>query len=227
MKSNPLKSILKMAASQIRVDIYQRLMAYAIFNSAFKELASVPHFYTREQLWTECISNVAGSQNAITYIEFGVYQGASITRIAAINENPDSIFIGLDSFEGLPEPWNPHHQRGAFNPKGEIPNIDDARVSFIKGWFQDTWDSLCPRIPRQNDLIVHYDADLYSSTLFALTKIDTLKKPYIAIFDEFIGHETRALYDYLQSYSATISFLGQVPYMGYPMQVMSRITPHG
>ena len=61
MKSNPLKSILKMAASQIRVDIYQRLMAYAIFNSAFKELASVPHFYTQSncgrnvfQMWPVC-----------------------------------------------------------------------------------------------------------------------------------------------------------------------------
>jgi len=226
MKSLLLKSFMKQLASRVDVDIYQRLMAYAIFRSAFKELASVRHFSTREQLWVKCIEDVVGSHTPITYVEFGVYQGSSISRIAALSKNPDSIFIGLDSFEGLPERWNPHHQRGSFNPKGEIPEINDARVTFIKGWFQDTWDSLSPRIHPHNELIVHYDADLYSSTLFALTKIDILKKPYIAIFDEFIGHETRALYDYLQAYNAKVSFLGQTPYMGYPMQVMSRIIPH-
>jgi hypothetical protein len=85
---------------------------------------------------------------------------------------------------------------------------------------------LSPRIHLHKELIVHYDADLYSSTLFALTKIDALKKPCIAIFDEFIGHETRALYDYLQAYNTDIFFLGQTTYTGYPMQVMPRIIPH-
>jgi hypothetical protein len=131
--------------------------------------------------------------------------------------------IGLDSFEGLPEDWG-SMQKGTFDVGGEVPQIDDPRVSFIKGWFQNTWDELANRLTRLDNLIVHYDADLYSSTLFALTKIDSLKIiPYFAIFDEFAGHEARALHNYLQSYSASVDFLGKTVVDGYPVAVMSRI----
>jgi Macrocin-O-methyltransferase (TylF) len=102
--------------------------------------------------------------------------------------------------------------------------FDDPRVSFVKGWFQNTWDELKGRLDRLDNLIVHYDADLYSSTLFALTKIDSLKLPYFAIFDEFAGHEARALHNYLQSYNASAEFLGKTIVDGYPVAVMSRIT---
>ena len=61
--------------------------------------------------------------------------------------------------------------------------------------------------------------------LFALTKIDLLRKPYIAIFDEFTGHETRALFNYCQSYGATAKFLGKTILKGYPNQVVCQITP--
>ena len=41
MKSLVPKFFMKTLASRVDVDIYQRLMAYAILRSAFKELASV------------------------------------------------------------------------------------------------------------------------------------------------------------------------------------------
>ena len=114
----------------------------------------------------------------------------SIKFFSAQNKAPSSIFIGLDSFEGLPEDWG-HVKKGSFDMKGAVPRIDDTRVKFIKGWFQNTWTDLVGVLPDDGDLIVHYDADLYSSTLFALTKIDSLKRSYLAIFDEFHGHEAR------------------------------------
>lgn len=77
MKSLLLKSVMKRLASRVNVDVYQRLMAYAIVRSAFKELAPVRQFPTREQLWINCIEDVVGSQTAITYVEFGVYGGRS------------------------------------------------------------------------------------------------------------------------------------------------------
>ena len=75
------------------------------------------------------------------------------------------------------------------------------------------------------DLIVHYDADLYSATLFVLTKIDDLKVPYLAVFDEFNGHEARALYNYCQAYMANVEFLGKTNPPDYPEQVICRIIP--
>jgi hypothetical protein len=115
------------------------------------------------------------------------------------------VFIGLDSFEGLPEDWDAL-PKGTFDVKGAIPQTDDNRITFIKGWFQNTWDQLVAKLSRAETLIVHYDADLYSSTLFALSKMDSLNRPYIAIFDEFAGHEARALYNYLQAFNASVSF---------------------
>jgi hypothetical protein len=166
-----------------------------------------------------------GQHTKVTYVEFGVYQGYSIKYFASINENADSVFIGLDSFEGLPEDWLTL-PRGTFDNKGELPQTDDSRICFIKGWFQDTWDQLYDHIVLHNNLIVHYDADLYSSTLFALSKMDICKGGYIAIFDEFYGHEARALHNYLNAYLASVKFLGKVAdACGYPIQVMCRILP--
>ncbi len=118
--------------------------------------------------------------------------------------------------------------KGAFSTNGKIPSNNDGRVSFIKGWFQNSWATLEEKLSSINDLenlIVHYDADLYSSTLFVLTKMDALKKSYIAIFDEFTGHETRALYNYCQAYGAEVEFYGKTILNGYPSQVVCRIAP--
>ena len=141
------------------------------------------------------------------------------------------MFIGLDSFEGLPEKGG-DTDKGTFNVNGEIPEIEDPRISYIKGWFQSTWFELENNIKSQTSkidnlkIIVHYDADLYSSTLFALTKIDSLKIPYIAIFDEFWGDEVRALYNYSKSYLPEIEFLHKtIQQNNYPAQIVVKIKP--
>jgi hypothetical protein len=220
-----MKSLLKSIASGIGVDTYQRMMTYAIQRSVFTGLGSVPVFSDRQQIWSRCVEEAGGQDAELTYVEFGVYRGRSISYISSRNQSPTSIFVGLDSFEGLPEGWLPDAPAGLYSAGGEIPQMDDRRISFIKGWFQDTWGDLQQRLTSRDNLIVHYDADLYSSTLFALSNIDSLKRSYIALFDEFTGHETRALYNYTQSFNASVSFLGKVLLAGYPDQIMCRITP--
>jgi hypothetical protein len=220
-----MKSMLKFLASQIDVDTYQRLLVYSIFKKHFKEIKSAKNFDNREQLWDWCIGMCGGADSEVTFVEFGVHKGYSIQYFAKNNINSNSAFIGLDSFEGLPERWA-SYPKGFFDTGGKFPNVADARISFIKGWFQNTYIQLRQRLSTAEKLIVHYDADLYSSTLFALCKIDDLQKGYFAIFDEFTGHEARALYDYIQSHNASVSFLGKVPSTGYPIQVLCEIFPN-
>jgi hypothetical protein len=220
-----MRSLLRFIATRIGVSTYERLMAHSVLLYQFDRLKSIPTFEKREALWAECLSRKLQESDRITYVEFGVHTGISITYFAQKNLNEDSVFIGLDSFEGLPEDWGVL-PKGTFDVKGKVPQIDDSRVTFIKGWFQNTWDQLAAKLLKTERLIVHYDADLYSSTLFALSKIDSLKRPYIAIFDEFAGHEARALHNYLQSFSASVSFLGQIVVNGYPIQVMCEIVPN-
>jgi hypothetical protein len=190
-----MRNLAKKVASLVPINVYQRLLAYSITRNQYPAVSTAREFPVREQLWDEALKLANGS-GQITFVEFGVHQGYSTKYFASHNAHPESRFIGLDSFEGLPEDWD-LIPKGTFDVNGVAPSVDDPRVSFIKGWFQNTSHLLLERIDpaTAGELIVHYDADLYSSTLFALSQIDTLGKPYLAIFDEFTGHEVRALYN--------------------------------
>lgn len=221
-----MKAFLKTLVSRIPVDVLERCLAYAISFQKFRSLSACKIFARREDLWDFCLIEILKDDDLITFIEFGVWQGYSINHFARKNKNKDSLFLGLDSFEGLPEDWA-HLEKSHFSTAGATPKTDDQRVSFIKGWFQDSFSDLQKRLEKRNgNFIVHYDSDLYSSTLFCLARMDPLKRGYIAIFDEFPGHETRALYNYVQSHLANVEFLGKtVDRSGRPVQVLCRIQP--
>lgn len=42
----------------------------------------------------------------LLYLEFGVYNGGSMRAVPSRFSHPQARFVGFDSFEGLPEPWN-------------------------------------------------------------------------------------------------------------------------
>ncbi|PNQ72086.1 macrocin O-methyltransferase [Hanstruepera neustonica] len=159
---------------------------------------------SRKQLYQFVNSYI--SNEAITYCEFGVFQGASIRYWAQINDHVDSRFFGFDTFSGLPESWNNFTgglEKGTFDTKGLVPDIKDDRVSFYKGLFQDTLPDFLLGYQSDKLLVINIDADLYSSTLFVLTmghKI--LKKGSVILFDEFssVLHEFRAFEDYCAAY---------------------------
>lgn len=160
---------------------------------------------SRNQLYTyinEFIEN-----NAISYCEFGVFEGASINYWSSINSNKDSRFYGFDTFSGLPEDWHNFTgglQKGTFDTQGQLPNILDGRVSFYKGLFQETLPNFVSDYTSNRLLVINIDADLYSSTLFVLTQLDRkLVKGSIIIFDEFssVLHEFRAFEDYCSAYN--------------------------
>jgi hypothetical protein len=138
----------------------------------------------------------------IDYFEFGVERGESMQWWVTNNKHPESIFVGFDTFQGLPEKWG-RWATGSFSAEGKIPEIADRRVDFIKGLFQETlprWQ--CDRDFRQR-MIVNVDADLYSSALVVLTQLlPKIKKNDIVIFDEFSDylHEFRAFIDATTAY---------------------------
>ena len=153
----------------------------------------------REVFYT-WISEQIGSDKPIDYIELGVFQGDSFKKWLAINTHPDSRFFGFDSFEGLPEQWG-ENPVGTFNVNGAVPEISDARGKFIKGGFQETLPDFVRSFRPENQLVIHLDADLYSSTLFALTQLDPfIVDGTVLIFDEFsdINHEFAALREFVK-----------------------------
>lgn len=134
----------------------------------------------------------------VLYVEFGVYQGASMHLWSGLLRNPKSALNGFDSFQGLPEIWDLSAEKGHFALDGKIPAIADTRVTLFKGWFNETLPKYVP--PTHKELFVNFDADLYSSTKTALECL----KPHICpgtylYFDEFQAreHELRAFEEFI------------------------------
>ncbi|MBT8392768.1 MAG: hypothetical protein HKP17_14260 [Ignavibacteriaceae bacterium] len=160
----------------------------------------------------EFVINEEIKDQAINYLEFGVATGIAIKWWVEKNANPDSKFYGFDVFTGLPENFGvmrKHH----YNTEGQAPKIDDKRVSFIKGLFQDSLPGFLKEYNLDQRKVIHMDADLYSSTLFVLTMlVPYLNKDDILIFDEFgvPTHEFRAFTDIVSSYDLKFDVLGAI-----------------
>jgi Macrocin-O-methyltransferase (TylF) len=139
---------------------------------------------------------------AVLYLEFGVHTGASMRYWSRLLKNPRSRLHGFDSFVGLPHDWTLEgHGRGYFSTGGAVPTIEDPRVSFFPGWFEDT----LPRYvwPEHEVLVAMLDADLYSSTATALSFVsDRLQPGSYVYFDQFHhrGDELRAFAELLDEH---------------------------
>ena len=152
-----------------------------------------------------------------TYLEFGVCGGVSFNWWLENCKSPDSKFFGFDTFEGLPESWGLFFNKGAM--KEGVPEVNDKRAEFLKGLFQDTLTSFIDtnKEPLSEKLVIHMDADLYTSTLYVLTSLaGYLKKGDIIFFDEFgvPNHEFLAFKNFIESYYIKYELIGVVNNFG-------------
>lgn len=131
-----------------------------------------------------------------TAVEFGVADGTSLGMIAA-----HMPAVGFDSFQGLPEQWC---EFPAGSRACEAPTVDNAQI--VTGYFADTLPSFDFSALGTIGL-VHFDADLYSSTKTALEYVGPyLESGTICVFDEWHrahpetdSHEPRAWREYLDT----------------------------
>ena len=132
-------------------------------------------------------------------LEFGVYQGKTITHIA--RAFPDSTIWGFDSFEGLPEDWFINaSDKESPRPAGyfaldQLPEVP-GNVNLVKGFF----DQSLPRWLKENPIkeisILHIDCDLYSSTATVFNYLNEfIVAGTIIIFDELYPWSGLERYD--------------------------------
>lgn len=172
------------------------------------------NYELRYKLYDYIIDSQRLESKYITYLEFGVSKGYSLSHWSNKVKNPHARFFGFDTFNGLPEAWGTYR---AGDMKAGIQEIatEDERVQLIKGLFQETLPGWLAsnRLDSYDQRVIHLDADLYSSTLFVLTVIfPHLRVGDIVIFDEFNVpmHEFKAFSDFIASYYASFEFLGAV-----------------
>lgn len=163
-----------------------------------KEFSTFERVGERVELFHQLASRVADQQ--VLYLEFGVAHGRSMRTWSSLLTNPSSLLHGFDTFEGLPLGWNKDAPPGTYSQSGKAPEINDPRVTFYTGLFEDSLPHYV--LPAHETLIVNIDCDLYSSTALVLKTLE----PYITsgtylYFDEFSdrNNELRAFDEFLLS----------------------------
>jgi O-methyltransferase len=194
-----------------------RLMCWA-YGPQFREWCRFhpcEDFAERDELYRFLLDR-EGLDGPIDYLEFGVSAGSSLRWWVENSRHSDSTFVGFDSFEGLPEDWG-NWPKGSFSTDGRIPDIVDSRCNFVKGLFHESVPSWLTHREFTRRVVVHLDADLYTSTLMVLTQLlPKLKQDDILIFDQFASYldEYRAFIDATQAYGRSFVPIGRTGEFG-------------
>ena len=158
--------------------------------------------YNKRMLMHKYVLEKEKLDNQIDYLEFGVASGISFKWWVENNKNINTRFFGFDTFTGLPEDFGVF-KKNDYSQNGKFPDIKDDRVEFWSGLFQKSLPEFLKTFNWDRRIVIHMDADLYSSTLYVLTSVaEFLKKGDIILFDEFgvPMHEFRAFSDFFASY---------------------------
>ena len=163
---------------------FEELLEYGFSNEplvrSIEWILSLPHIpevhFNRWSIYDRAIEL---SDRARSFYEFGVWMGDSFKYIVPSFAGG----FGFDSFQGLPEDWGVV-PRGTYSSRGRVPDIENAK--FVVGEFAATlpefFDSKRPMAG-----LINFDADLYSSTITALSNArPVIDQQTTLVFDEFI-----------------------------------------
>lgn len=168
---------------------------------AWKKDVSCTTFQTRPEIYQYLHDNNV-VEDELDYLEFGVFEGKSMRWWTEHIKTGSARFVGFDTFTGLPDSWE-GYEAGHFNVAGNYPDIQDDRLSFVKGLFHETLPGFLNSFERRGQLIIHNDSDLYGSTIFVLMQLlPILKAGDLIVFDElfYVTSEFRALCDALEGF---------------------------
>jgi len=158
---------------------YMRSFSWAFSLSHLPEL----HF----NKWYFFNSIVKKSITSKPFYEFGVWRASSFKYFIKIFKKG----YGFDTFTGLPEDWvvgNHIEKKGTYSSDGNVPKIKGGE--FIVGKFEETLPLFFSE-SRPTASVINFDADLYSSTICALSYSKSIiDKDTILIFDEFLMNES-------------------------------------
>lgn len=154
--SAPALHRLQMLVNYLRVGRWMRTQGFA----------SVRRVANRAAVFAAVAERIRDRR--VLYLEFGVYRGDSMRFWSQALRHPEARLHGFDSFRGLPEDFDigGPYAKGTFDVGGALPRIDDPRVRFFPGGFEETLPSY--QMPAHEVLVILLDADLYSSTFLVL-----------------------------------------------------------
>jgi hypothetical protein len=145
----------------------------------------------REYALKESLRNSDSNKNECDalYLEFGVFNGASINQFAQILSRYKKSIYGFDSFYGLDEDWpGTSDPKGTFNLDGAPPRVEN-NVELIIGKVQETLPDFLKENNDKKINFVHLDLDTYGATKTVLQNIKPfLGKGCVLLFDELYNY---------------------------------------
>jgi len=192
--------------------------------------------FLRVEVRPDCLEHAAQVGKPIDGLmaEFGVYKGASITRLA--NRHRKHTIHGFDSWVGLPSAWDradgpgrdvvgPVMDAGHFSCNGQLPKVP-SNVVLHKGWFEDTIPPFLEQVRANGKKpfrLLDIDCDIYVSTIQILNLCNDLIVPGTAIyFDELCDwggspiryplwekHEYKALLEWMKKHDRSVKALSR------------------
>jgi len=181
-------------------------------NIDYSDFYSGKFDYKKREKLFEYVIEKESLDTEVDYLEFGVSTGGSFRWWVDRLKHPDARFYGFDTFTGLPEDWGPF-KAGDMSNGNKPPEMNDERVEFFQGVFQQTFIPFLAKYDNKNKKIIHLDADLYSATLYILTLITPyLKSGDVIFFDEFNVpmHEYKAFTEWANSFYIDYEVIGTV-----------------
>ncbi len=178
---------------------------------------------------------VAVNQLGGDYLEFGVYEGSTLTcayHSAQRKHLKNMRLYAFDSFEGLPELVGIDStdygfskgdfacSEGKFRERIKRLGVDPNKVIITKGWYDDTLnDNTKVRLNIKSAAVIWVDCDLYQSTVSVLDFIaDYVVDGTVIVFDDwflFRGSpdrgEQRAFREWLRKHYE----IEAIPYLNY------------
>lgn len=175
------------------------------------------------------IYSLTHARNEGLWLEFGTHDGTTINLIAGIMHaygKEKETMYGFDSFEGLPESWEEEKtsttraEKGHFDLKGKLPNVQFDNIRLVKGWFDETIPKFL-KLKKESVAMIHIDSDLYSSALTVLEGLKERMKPgTVILFDQlqngsgkypgYKEHEYRAWAEFSEKYKVDYEWLAYV-----------------
>ena len=187
------------------------------FVDSYRYICSLEHnakfFSTPESVFQFAISQ-SGTDGL--FMEFGVYNGASINIIATKTANK---VYGFDTFQGLPIDWvvkdgdsKTVEPAGSYSTHGSLPEVP-ANVELIVGVFEETLPGFC-KSHSEPVSFINIDCDLYESTKTIFDCLaGQIQHGTIIVFDDYFcipgwrDHEHKALQDFVGDAGVSYEYL--------------------
>jgi hypothetical protein len=188
-----------------------------------EHLLDAAYFKGRHQLYAYALSVLPKADGGL-FLEFGVYKGDSINRLAKLA--PTRRWYGFDSFKGLSEAWTPGARKGAFDVQGRLPPVR-KNVTLIPGFFDKTLPGFVLEHKSRAVSFLHIDCDLYSATKLILDTLAEMLRPgCIIVFDEYFNYpdwkngEYRAFEEHIAKSGRSFEYIA---YVRHDRQVAVRL----